>query len=152
MWAGRDKENQFPSLSDGGGPRAPIAVWEENKPRGLEVTVPLVLLSGCSYMMGGGWEGEGWGRERGEVGVTGGRRSRKRRKRKEGRRTLKATERGRELKRETVDGGRREGETERWRGPGRDVAVSEPRRQLQHLRLKLRRISGADLIGGGGEK
>lgn len=75
LWAGRDKENQFPSLSDGGGPRAPIAVWEENKPRGLEVTVPLVLLSGCSYMMGE-VEGSGVG------GLTGRRRSRKR-KRKE---------------------------------------------------------------------
>lgn len=60
MWAGRDKENQFPSLSDGGGPRTPITVLEENKPRVLEVTVPLVLLSGCSYMMGE--VEEKWGR------------------------------------------------------------------------------------------
>lgn len=64
MWAGRDKENQFPSLSDGGGPRTPIAVWEENKPRGLEVTVPLVLLSGCSYMTGEVEEKWGWWTDR----------------------------------------------------------------------------------------
>lgn len=55
-------------------------------------------------------------------GVTGGRRSgeRKRKRRKEGRRTLKATERGRELKGLWMGGEERwrDGEVEAWRGGG----------------------------------
>lgn len=52
LWAGHDKENQFPLLSDGGA-CALIAVWEEKQAIGLEVTVLVVLLSLCSYMTEG---------------------------------------------------------------------------------------------------